>query len=42
MEAKRARVEKMLNDESMPDELPQVELGQGVSAEDAQDFLSTR
>ena len=39
LEAKRARLTKEFDEREMPDELPQVELGKGVSAEEAESFL---
>ena len=39
MAAKKAKMDKMLNDDSLPDELPTIELGKGVSAEDANQFM---
>ena len=37
--AKKAKMDQLLNDDSLPDELPTVELGKGVTSEDASLFL---
>merc|ERR1739838_756326 len=43
MEAKKAKLDAMLNDDSLPDELPQVvSLGRGVTQEDAAVFLEAK
>merc|ERR1712106_771311 len=43
MEAKKAKLDQMLNDDSLPDELPQVvSLGKGVSEADAACFLEAK
>ena len=39
LEAKRARLSKVLDSRELPDELPQVELGKGVSSTEAEQFL---
>ena len=41
MAAKKAKMDKMLNDDSLPDELPTIELGKGVTEADASIFIKT-
>lgn len=39
LSAKRERLTKEFDDRELPDELPQVELGKGVSQAEAENFL---